>query len=151
MATTACMEVNFDAGFGATNPDSIDINLREGGQLAQPRLHVQLAQPRLPEDHQELPERDGRVVVLIHLLDHGFKTKMCLRSSKFFHHDLKLLKTDCSTARHIVQCELGLKVFDLFSRKFCELCEDRHLCISLFHLSTVVKSVIDLISAIEDR
>ena len=61
------------------------------------------------------------------------------------------------------QCELGLKVFDLLPRELSELGIDRYLetknqiwaeisfsnlCVSLFHLSAVVKSVVDLISKI---
>ena len=61
------------------------------------------------------------------------------------------------------QCELGLKVFDLLPRELSELSIDRYLetknqiwakiyfsnlCVSLFHLSAVVKRVVDLISKI---
>ena len=48
--------ITFEEGLGAAYPDGVDIDLGQGGKLPQPRLHVQLAQPRLPEDHQELPE-----------------------------------------------------------------------------------------------
>ena len=50
--------LSFEEGLGPANPDSINVDLGEGGELAKTGLHVELAQPRLPEDHQELAERD---------------------------------------------------------------------------------------------
>ena len=51
---------------------------------------VQFPRSRLPEDGEKLPERDGSVVVLIHLLDHVLETEVSLGRPQLLHHHFEV-------------------------------------------------------------
>ncbi len=50
-----CANLGLEEVLGSPDPDLVHVDLREGGELTQTRLQLQLTSPRFPEYRQELP------------------------------------------------------------------------------------------------